>query len=123
MIYENIDIKKKSFIVIVFFLFTFLLVSNLVGMIPYSYTVTSSLILTFFISTSFFVGINLIGFYHNRSLIFKTFLPGGSPILIAPLLILIEAISYISRIFSLSIRLFANMMSGHALLKILIGFS
>lgn len=123
MIEENIVIKKKSFIVLIFFLFIFLLVCNLIGMIPFSYTVTSSLILTFFLSTSFFIGINLIGFYHNKSTIFKTFLPGGSPILIAPLLILIEAVSYLSRIFSLSIRLFANMMSGHALLKILIGFS
>ena len=120
---ENIAVKKKSFVIIIFFLFNTLLLNNLVGMIPFSYTVTSSLIFTFFIATGFFIGLNLIGFYHNRSSIFRTFLPGGSPILIAPLLILIEIISYLSRIFSLSIRLFANMMSGHALLKILIGFS
>lgn len=120
---ENIALKKKSFIVLIFYLFLFLLFSNLVGMIPFSYTITSSLILTFFLSSGFFIGLNLIGFFHNKSSIFKTFLPGGSPILIAPLLILIEIISYFSRIFSLSIRLFANMMSGHALLKILIGFS
>lgn len=123
MLEENVALKKNSFVLIVFFAFLFLLISNLVGMIPFSYTITSSLILTFFLSLSFFIAINIIGFFHNKSCFFKTFLPGGTPIFIAPLLILIEIVSYFSRVFSLSIRLFANMMSGHALLKILIGFS
>ena len=123
MFEENVILKKKPFILIVFFLFLFLLISNLIGMIPFSYTVTSSLVLTFFLSFSFFLGINLLGFYHNKISFFKTFLPGGTPVFIAPLLILIEVVSYFSRVFSLAIRLFANMMSGHALLKILIGFS
>src|SRR4051794_3006334 len=117
MIEENINIKKKSVLMIFFFLFSILLISNIIGMIPFSYTITSSLIITFFLSLSFFIGINLIGFYHNKSIFFKIFLPAGTPIFIAPPLILIEIVSYISRVFSSAIRLFANMLSGHALVK------
>jgi ATP synthase subunit 6 len=120
---DNIFLKKKSFFLLLYFLFFFILICNLIGMIPFSYTVTSSLIVTFFLSSSFFIGLNILGFWVNNILIFQLFLPSGVPFVISIFLILIEFISYISRVFSLAIRLFANMLSGHALLKILVGFS
>jgi ATP synthase subunit 6 len=100
----------------------FLCLSNLLGMLPYSMTVTSHLILTLFLSLAFFIGSNIIGVCYHKQSFFSLFLPEGVPLLIIPFLILIEYVSYVSRIFSLAIRLFANMLSGHILLKILISF-
>lgn len=120
---ENINIRKNNFIYTIVVLFIMVIISNLIGMVPLSYTVTSSLVFTIFFSLSFFIATNIIGYFLHRSGIFKLFLPPGSPLFIVPLLTIIELISYLSRIFSLSIRLFANMLSGHALLKILISFA
>ncbi len=106
-----------------FFLFFFILVANLVGLIPYSFTITSSFMVTFYIALSHFIGINLIGLFEHKWKLSNLLLPSGVPLMIAPFLILIELVSYIAKVLSLSIRLFANMMSGHALLKILIGFA
>jgi F-type H+-transporting ATPase subunit a len=85
-------------------------------------TITSHIILTFFISLAFFCASNLIGIFYHKEKYFILFLPVGIPFLIVPFLIVIEYVSYISRAFSLALRLFANMMSGHILLKILINF-
>lgn len=115
-------IKKYSFILLFYTTFSLLCLSNLVGMIPYSITVTSHLTITMFFSTALFLGSNIIGVCYLRQSFFALFLPEGVPLLITPFLILIEYVSYISRIFSLAIRLFANMLSGHILLKILISF-
>lgn len=120
---ENIYIRKQQYFAVLFYLFAVLLLANLVGLIPYSFTVTSSFVVTFFVALTHFLGINLVGVVKSRWLIANMFLPSGSPLPITPFLTFIEAVSYIARVFSLSIRLFANMMSGHALLKILIGFS
>lgn len=120
---DSIALLNYSVILLFLYLFIFLLVSNLIGMIPYSITVTSHLIVTLYISLSFFIGTNLIGVLYHKENFFVLFLPEGIPLFIIPSLILIEYISYFSKIFSLAIRLFANMMSGHILLKILIGFS
>lgn len=120
---ENLIIKRNVYFTIVFYLFFVIVFANLIGMIPYSFTVTSSFIVTFFLASMHFIAINLIGTTQVRWEITNLFLPQGVPLAISPFLILIELISYIARVFSLSIRLFANMMSGHALLKILIGFS
>jgi ATP synthase subunit 6 len=92
-------------------------------MIPYSFTITSHLAITFYLSLSAFIGINIIAIKKNNIAVFNLFLPKGVPIFIIPALVLIELVSYIARVFSLAIRLFANMMSGHTLLKILAGFS
>jgi ATP synthase subunit 6 len=97
--------------------------ANMVGLIPYSFTATSSFVITFFLALSYFIGINIISVFKNKWTTPNLFLPSGVPLAIAPFLILIEMVSYFAKVFSLSIRLFANMMSGHALLKILIGFS
>lgn len=120
---DSISLKKCSPILLFFYLFLFIFVSNIFGMIPYSITITSHLILTLYLSLSFFVGTNIIGALYHKEKYFVLFLPEGIPLFIIPGLILIEYISYFSKIFSLAIRLFANMMSGHILLKILIGFS
>ena len=111
------SLKRNEHFSILFYLFFFLLFSNLIGLVPYSFSFT--LILAF----GYFMGINLIGFWKRKWELASIFFADGVPILISPLLVPIEVISYFARIFSLSIRLFANMMSGHALLKILIGFS
>lgn len=119
---DTIVIKKYSFVLLFYVVFLFIFISNILGMIPYSVTVTSHLILTIFFSLAFFLGNNLIGICFHKEHFFSLFLPDGVPVIIIPFLILIEYVSYISRIFSLAIRLFANMLSGHILLKILITF-
>ena len=119
---ENLNIRVLVYFPVVFTIFLFILLSNLIGMIPYSYTITSSFVVTLFFSLGFFIGVNIIGVFIHKLKIFNLFLPGGTPAVIVPILIIIEFISYFARILSLAIRLFANMMSGHTLLKILIGF-
>lgn len=123
MVKENLYIKKQQYFSVLFYLFVTLLFANLIGLLPYSFTVTSSFIVTLFISLTHFVGVNTIGASQHGWELNNLFLPSGAPLPILPFLVFIEAVSYIARVLSLSIRLFANMMSGHALLKILIGFS
>lgn len=120
---ENLYIRKQQYFVVLFYLFFTILLANLFGMVPYSFTITSSFIVTFFLAMTHFVAINHLAAVKHKWQVADLFLPSGAPLLIAPFLIFIEAVSYVARVFSLSIRLFANMMSGHALLKILIGFS
>jgi ATP synthase subunit 6 len=119
---SSIYVKKNIFTPVLFFLFIFLVASNLMGMVPYTITLTSHLSFTFFLSLTFFIGHLLIGSKVNGSAIFGLFLPEGVPLLLVPLLIIIEYLSYFARALSLAIRLFANMVSGHVLLKILFGF-
>ena len=123
MLRENIYIKKQQYFTIIFYLFNTLLIANLVGLLPFSFTITSSFVVTLFLSLTHFLGVNIVGGNRHKWQLNNLFLPSGAPLAIAPFLIFIEAVSYVARIFSLSIRLFANMMSGHALLKILIGFA
>jgi F-type H+-transporting ATPase subunit a len=119
---DSLSVKKYSFILLLYTIFLFIFLSNILGMIPYSITITSHLILTLYFSLAFFIGNNLIGLCFHKEKYFSLFLPEGVPLFIIPALIIIEYVSYLSRIFSLAIRLFANMMSGHILLKILISF-
>lgn len=120
-ILENLGYKKSIFLNYTLALFLFLLACNLFGMIPYSLTVTSFLILTLnFSGMSFFA--NLLIAIETYSLnFFKFFIPGGVSGLLVILMVVIELISYAARLFSMAIRLFANMLSGHALIKILSG--
>lgn len=120
---ENLYIKRQQFFATLFYLFNTIFLANLLGLVPYSFTPTSSFVVTFFLALSYFVGINFIATWQSRWHVFNLFLPAGVPTVGAPFLVLIETISYNARVFSLSIRLFANMMSGHALLKILSGFA
>lgn len=123
MVKENLYIRKQQYFAVLFYLFATLLLANLIGLLPYSFTVTSSFVVTLFISLLHFIGVNVIGTSQHGWHLNNLFLPSGAPLAIMPFLVFIEAVSYIARVLSLSIRLFANMMSGHALLKILIGFS
>lgn len=120
---SNMLFKKQIFMGFLINLFFFILYSNTFGMIPYSVTVTSYFALTFFFAAVTFFSVTLVGIFYNKFEFFKVFLPGGVPLVISVFLIIIECISYVSKVLSLSIRLFANMMSGHTLLKILLSFS
>jgi len=116
--------KKLSFFLpFVFVLFIFVLLLNLIGLIPFSFTLTSHIIITLTLSVSTFIGINIISFKKYGLHFFSIFLPSGTPLLLALLLVPIEIISYLVKPISLSIRLFANMMAGHTLLKVIVGFA
>ena len=120
---DNINSKTaQNYIPLVFTIFFFLLVSNVLGLIPCSYTITSHLIVTFAISLFLFIGINIICYRKHQLHIFSLFLPQGTSTGLAFLLVPIEFISYVFKPISLSIRLFANMMAGHTLLKVIAGF-
>jgi len=121
---DNINSKSsQKYIPLVFSIFFFFLVSNLLGLIPCSYTIASHLVVTFAMSLCLFIGINIICYKKHRLNIFSLFLPQGTSTGLAFLLVPIEFISYIFKPISLSIRLFANMMAGHTLLKVIAGFA
>nr|YP_009350052.1 ATP synthase F0 subunit 6 [Spongospora subterranea]AIK19927.1 ATP synthase F0 subunit 6 [Spongospora subterranea] len=123
LIEKNIGQQGLQFFPFIFFLFSFLILSNLIGMVPYSFTITSHLFVTFSIALMLFIGINIIALKIHKLKFLGFFLPSGVHIALAPLLVPIEIVSYVARVFSLAIRLFANMMSGHTLLKIIAGFA
>jgi ATP synthase subunit 6 len=104
-------------------LFMFILANNLIGMVPYSFTVTSHITVTFFLSFSIFVAMNIIGFQRHGLELFSLFLPANTTFFLALLLVPIELISYIAKPISLGVRLFINLMAGHSLLKVIVGFS
>lgn len=114
---------KQKFFPCILVTFTFLLFCNLQGMIPYSFTVTSHFLITLALSFSIFIGITIVGFQRNGLHFLSFLLPAGVPLPLAPFLVLLELISYCFRALSLGIRLFANMMAGHSLVKILSGFA
>jgi F-type H+-transporting ATPase subunit a len=123
LVHEQIGEKGSKYFPLIFTLFVFLLSTNLIGMVPYSFTATSHLAVTFGLSLSLFIGITIIGF-QTHGLHFCSFLlPKGAPLALAPLLVVLELISYCFRAVSLGVRLFANMMAGHTLVKIIAGFS
>jgi ATP synthase subunit 6 len=124
MIIDNIDAKRgQMFFPLVFSIFFFIVNVNLIGLIPYSFTLTSHLIVTFALSLALFLGINIICVRLHGLEFFSLFFPSGTSVVLALLLVPIELISYIFKPISLSIRLFANMMAGHTLLKVIAGFA
>jgi ATP synthase subunit 6 len=122
LIFEQAGLTGLSYIPIYLFIFIILLFSNYIGMFIFGFTITSHLFFTFFFSIMLMTGFTIIGFIDNNLKFITLFIPENIPVQIKPALIIIELISYVSRIFSLAIRLFANMMSGHVLLNILSGF-
>ena len=112
----------RGYFPFVFTLFMFVLASNMLGMMPYSFTVTSHIIVTFALAAVVFVGATVVGFITHGSGYLKLFVPSGVPAFLLPLLVVIEIISYFTRPMSLSVRLFANMMAGHTMLKVFGGF-
>lgn len=123
MLYEALQEKGNAFFPMIFTVFVFVFTCNLLGMIPYTFTVTSHIIFTFSLGMIVFTGINIIGLKKHGTHFFSLFLPPGAPLILAFLLVPIELISYIFRVIALSVRLFANMMAGHTLLKILATFA
>jgi len=123
LVIDNIGLKEGSkFFPLVLSVFLFVLSFNMIGLIPYSFTVTSHFIVTFAFSFFLFFGINIIIVLNHGLKFFALFLPSGTSIVLALLLVPIELISYFFRPISLAIRLFANMMAGHTLLKVIAGF-
>ena len=118
------DITSREYFIKVKTIFIFLIVTNVQGMIPFMSTITSSLANTFFMALALFISI-IITILDQKGINYflRLFMPPGCPIALIFLLIPIEVISYSFRVVSLSVRLFANMMAGHTLLKVIVGFS
>ncbi|PIR38433.1 MAG: F0F1 ATP synthase subunit A [Alphaproteobacteria bacterium CG11_big_fil_rev_8_21_14_0_20_39_49] len=122
MIKDNVGNEGKPYFPIIFSLFMFVLFCNLFGMLPYSFTVTSHISITFALASLVFIGVTVIALVKHGVKFFGFFLPAGTPWWMAPLMYFIELFAYLARPVSLSIRLAANMMAGHTMLKVIAGF-
>lgn len=122
MVHNNTGVEGRPFVPFVFALFLFLLLGNLIGMVPYTFTFTSHLIVTGTLAMVVFVMVTLLGFIKHGLHFFSKFVPKGVPAALMPLMIPLEIISYFIRPVSLSVRLFANIMAGHTMLKVFAGF-
>jgi ATP synthase subunit 6 len=120
---KNLKKNGELYFPALFSIFSFIFFCNLLGMIPYSFTVTSHIVVTLGLATMAFFAINVVMVRTHGFHALSFFLPSGAPLALAPLLVMIELVSYSFRVVSLALRLFANMMSGHCLLKILAGFA
>ncbi len=123
MIKDTVGREGIQYFPFIFSLFMFILVTNLLGMVPFTFTVTSHIIVTFALAMMVFTMVTIIGFAKNGLKFFRMFFPEGAPLAIAPILIPIEIISYFMRPITLSVRLFANMLAGHIILKVFAGFT
>ena len=122
MISDTAGSKARPYFPFIFSLFMFVLFCNMVGMLPYSFTVTSHIIVTLIKALFIFIAVTIIGFIKHGVKYLSIFVPSGVPAVLLPLITIIEIISYLSRPVSLSVRLFANMMAGHTMLKVFGGF-
>lgn len=123
MVHDNLGHEGRKYFPFVFSVFMIVLMGNLLGMVPYSFTYTSHIIVTGALALAVFLIATGIGFVHHGLHFFSFFLPKGLPWPLIPLVVMIEVISYLSRPISLSVRLFANMVAGHTMLKVFAGFS
>lgn len=119
---KNVGVKGKRFAPIIFTLFMFIMTCNLFGMIPYGFTVTSHISVTLALAIMVFLLVTLVGLTLHGFRFFSLFLPSGTPLWLAPLMILIELFTYFTKPLSLSLRLTANMIAGHVLIKVMAGF-
>ena len=115
--------KGQIYFPFIFTLFIFVLINNLIGMVPYSFASTSHFVLTFALSFTIVLGATILGFQKHGLKFFSLLVPAGCPLALLPLLVLIEFISYLARNIFLGLRLAANILSGHMLLNILAGFT
>ncbi|ESR26221.1 F0F1 ATP synthase subunit A [Lutibaculum baratangense] len=122
MVRENAGTEGMKYFPFIFSLFMFILFANMLGMIPYAFTITSHIIITFALALAVFIGVTAIGFMKHGLGYFRLIVPHGAPAVLLPLLVVIELISYLTRPISLSVRLFANMLAGHTMLKVFAGF-
>jgi len=123
MVDENIGHEGIEYFPLVFSIFMFVLFGNVLGLIPYSFTFTSHIIVTFALALFVFLLVTLVAFARHGIHFFGFFFPPGAPVFMAPILVPIEIVSYLSRPVSLSIRLFANMMAGHTMMAVFAGFT
>ena len=122
MVRENVGNEGRTYFPFIFTLFMFILFSNLIGLLPYSFTVTSHIIVTFALAAVVFIGVTIIALVKHGWKFFSYFVPHGTPVVMMPLLVPIEVISYLARPVTLALRLFANMTAGHTMLKVFAGF-
>ncbi|MBT5049527.1 MAG: F0F1 ATP synthase subunit A [Rhodospirillaceae bacterium] len=119
---DTVGNEGRKYFPFVFTLFMFILFGNMLGMIPYSFTFTSHIIVTFAMAAAVFIGVTVLGFVKHGFHFFSFFVPPGVSVVLWPLMIPIEIISYLSRPISLAVRLFANLTAGHTMLKVFAGF-
>lgn len=123
MVRDNVGTEGIEFFPLVFTIFGFILLGNMFGLVPYSYTFTSQIVVTGALALFVFVLVTIVAFARHGLHFFSFFFPPGAPLYMAPLIIPIEIVSYLARPFSLSIRLFANMMAGHTMMAVVAGFT
>jgi F-type H+-transporting ATPase subunit a len=123
MVRDNIGPQGWRYFPFVFTIFTIILLGNLIGMVPYAFTFTSHIIVTGALAIIAFMTATVVGFMRHGLHYFSLFVPHGAPMWLMPIIVPIEVLSYLTRPVSLSIRLFANMMAGHTMLKVFAGFS
>lgn len=123
MVRENAGPQARKYFPLIFSLFVFVLFGNVLGLVPYSFTFTSHIIVTFAMALLVFLVVTVVAFAKHGVHFFHFFLPHGTPFLVALLIVPIEVISYFLRPISLSVRLFANMLAGHTMMKVFAGFT
>ena len=116
------QLGKELYLPFIYSIFFFILIANLTGNIPYSFTITTSIIVSIGLSFTILIAVTILGLSIHKLHFFSYFVPSGCPLALVPLLVLIESVSYLARALSLGIRLFANMCAGHTLMKILSTF-
>jgi len=122
MVTEQVGDEGKKYFPFVFAIFMFVLFGNLLGMLPYAFTFTSHIAVTLTLAVIVFVTVTVIALMRHGMRFFSYFFPEGAPVWLAPIIIPVEVISYFSRVVSLSVRLFANMVAGHVMLKVFATF-
>lgn len=123
MVKENIGSKGRQYFPLVFSLFFFILMGNVLGLIPMSFTITSHIIVTGVLAVMIFLGVTIFGLINHGAHFFSLFIPPGTPLPLLVLIFPLELISFVIRPVTLSVRLFANMMAGHLMLKVFASFS
>lgn len=122
MVRDNAGADAMRFFPFIFTLFMFIFFANMIGMFPYAFTVTSHIAVTFALAITVFLGVTVAGFILHGPRFLKLFVPTGVPMVVLPIVVAIEVISYFSRPISHSVRLFASMLAGHIMLKVFAGF-
>lgn len=123
VVHDNLGNAGQKYFPFVLCLFLFIVILNVLGLFPYVFTPTVHLIVTFGLSLSIIIGVTLLGFLTFRFNFLSILMPGGAPLVLAPFLVIVETLSYVSRAISLGVRLAANLIAGHLLFAIMSGFA
>jgi len=123
LVFDLVSTGSEKYFPFITVIFSFILFNNLIGLVPYSFTITSHLIITFALSFGIFIWLNIICYKKHNVHMFSLFLPANTTFFLALLLVPIEFVSYIAKPISLGVRLFINLMAGHSLLKVIVGFA